>query len=62
MVNFRRNYLKGGSYFLTLTLRDRRTDYLIKHIDLLRYAMRKTKEEDPYAIISNDGHQTQKPF
>lgn len=50
MVNYRRNYIKGGSYFFTITLRDRHLDYLVKHIDLLQNAMRKVKQEEPYEI------------
>lgn len=50
MVNYRRNYLKGGNYFFTLTLRDRHSDYLVRYIDLLRNAMRKVKQENPYEI------------
>ncbi|CAN5442149.1 hypothetical protein BH10PSE19_BH10PSE19_16200 [soil metagenome] len=50
MVNYRRNPIKGGSYFLTITLRDHRSDFLVRYIDLLRNAMRRVKQEDPYEI------------
>jgi len=48
MVNYRRNKIKGGSYFFTVTLRDRRSKLLTDHVNLLGNAMRKARKENPY--------------
>ena len=40
MVNYRRNRIAGGTYFFTVTLRDRQSAYLMRFIDNLRPAFR----------------------
>ncbi len=50
MVQYRRNRVLGGRYFFTITLRDRKSALLIDHIDLLREAVRKTREARPFTI------------
>ncbi|MCB1936854.1 MAG: hypothetical protein KDF59_13020 [Nitrosomonas sp.] len=50
MVQYRRNRVLGGSYFFTVTLRDRKSTVLIDHIELLREAVRKTREVRPFTI------------
>jgi len=50
MVHYCRNRIPGGTYFFTVTLRDRKSSLLIQHIELLREAVRKTKHERPFAI------------
>jgi len=50
MVLYRRNRLPGGVYFFTVTLRDRRSDYLLRYIDVLREAIRSVKAERPFTI------------
>ena len=50
MVNYRRNRLKGGTYFFTVNLRKRKTKWLTIHIELLREAFRKTIEKYPFYI------------
>ena len=50
MVGYRRNFLPGGSYFFTVTLADRSSDALVRHIDALRDAFRVTRRERPFAI------------
>jgi putative transposase len=50
MVRYRRNFVPGGTYFLTVTLADRRARALIQHISALRAAFRKTRSERPFAI------------
>ncbi len=52
MVKFRRNYVPGGTYFFTVTLRDRRSSALTEHIDLLRKSFRDTIEEHPFEIVA----------
>ena len=43
MVSYRRNYIPGGTYFFTVTLADRNSDLLVRHIALLRSAFRTVK-------------------
>ncbi|WP_230411828.1 REP-associated tyrosine transposase [Denitromonas iodatirespirans] len=50
MVRYRRNHVPGGTYFFTVTLRDRRSDWLIRHIDLLRVAIARTQSRHPFRI------------
>jgi putative transposase len=50
MVNYRRNFVPGGSYFFTVTLDDRRSKVLVEHIALLRNAFRAARHERPFAI------------
>jgi putative transposase len=52
VVYYRRNLLKGGTYFFTLALQNRKTKYLIDHIDSLRIAMKKTRQKMPYTTIA----------
>ena len=47
---YRRAKIKGGSYFLTLNLMDRKQDLLTQHIDLLRQSIRKVKQSHPFHI------------
>jgi putative transposase len=50
MTNYRRNTARGGSYFFTVNLEDRRRTLLTEHIDLLRRAFRETRLRHPFAI------------
>jgi putative transposase len=50
MVFYRRNFIAGGTYFFTTTLADRKCDWLVKHVDLLRAAFRDARRERPFAI------------
>jgi putative transposase len=50
MVQYRRNFVPGGTYFFTLTLVDRRSLALVDHIDELRTAFRRVRRERPFAI------------
>ena len=43
MVNYRRDYSPGASYFFTLALIDRKSRYLTNHIDCLRNAFQAIK-------------------
>lgn len=40
----------GACIFLTVTLQDRRSDLLLRHVDLLRDAVRATRRERPFAV------------
>ena len=50
MVNYRRARIEGACYFLTLALQDRTQDWLIRHSDELRDAIRQTICKRPFQI------------
>ena len=50
MVNYRRNFVPGGTFFFTVTLADRRSKVLVDHVDLLRDALRSTRQERPFVV------------
>jgi len=52
MVNYRRNYVPGGTYFFTVTLRDRSSDVLTANIGLLREALRTVQRKQPFHIVA----------
>ncbi|HLD64849.1 MAG TPA: transposase [Pseudomonas sp.] len=50
MVNYRRAHLAGGTYFFTLTLKDRRSDLLVRHVSLLREALRRVRRSKAFTL------------
>jgi putative transposase len=50
MVHYRRNRLPGGTFFFTVTLRDRRATTLLDHIARLRTTFAEVKARRPFAI------------
>ena len=50
MVLYRRNRVTGGTYFFTVTLRDRKSTVLVDRIDQLRAASRAIKRARPFRI------------
>jgi putative transposase len=50
MVRYRRNFLAGGTFFLTATLVDRRSRILVEHIAALRSAFARTRKQHAFAI------------
>ena len=50
MTEYRRNFVKGGSYFFTVTLAVRSQKLLVDHIDALREAFRHVKTEHPFVL------------
>jgi putative transposase len=52
MPDYRRFRVPGGAYFFTIDLLERRSDLLVRHIDALREAVRRTPLEWPLAIDS----------
>ena len=50
MVHYRRSRAQGGTFFFTVTLRERRTDTLVEHVDLLRNAVRQERARRPFSI------------
>jgi putative transposase len=50
MPTYRRAYVRGGIYFFTVTLLERRQRLLVDHIDDLRAAFRAVRAERPFTI------------
>jgi len=50
MPQYRRLYIPGACVFVTLTLQDRGSDLLVRHVDLLRQAVRDTRAERWFGI------------
>jgi putative transposase len=49
-MEYRRAYVKGGCYFFTVNLADRKSDLLVKHIGLLREAVKAVKKNHAFTI------------
>lgn len=52
MVNYRRNRIQNGTYFFTVTLRNRRSDLLVRRIDALFAAWRHARHRVPHRIVA----------
>ena len=50
MPDYRRNRMPGATYFFTENLFDRRSDLLVKHIEVLREAIRVVRRQSPFTI------------
>ena len=50
MVNYRRNYIAGGTYFFTVNLHHREIGLLTRYIHELRHAFHITKQQHPFQI------------
>jgi putative transposase len=50
VTNYRRNFIRGGSFFFTANLAERRLRLLVDHIDLLRQAFRDVRRRHPFDI------------
>ncbi len=50
MVRYRRNVVPGGTYFFTVTLTDRTSSALARHVSALRTAFRIARRERPFTI------------
>jgi putative transposase len=50
MINYRRNFVPGASYFFTVNLANRRSRVLTARIDLLRSAFRYARARRPFVI------------
>ena len=48
MVRYRRNFVAGGTFFLTATLADRRSKILTEHVGALRSAIMRTRRGLPF--------------
>jgi REP-associated tyrosine transposase len=52
MSRYRRAHIAGGTYFFTVTLADRSSDLLVRHIDLLRTAYAWAGKHHPFETIA----------
>ncbi len=52
MVGYRRNFVVGGTYAFTVTLRDRASTLLTDHIDGLRAGYRRAHEHRPFTTVA----------
>lgn len=52
MPDYRRKYADGGTYFLTLCLEDRRSDALVRYIELLRSSWRAVSQARPFETVA----------
>src|ERR687896_2715152 len=52
MPDYRRYRVPGGTYFFTINLLERRSDLLIRHIEALREAVRRTRAERSFHITA----------
>ena len=50
MTNYRRYKLKGGIYFFTVNIAERRKTLLTDRVDVLREAFRQVKKDHPFTI------------
>jgi putative transposase len=50
MVRYRRNFVAGGTFFLTATLADRHSRMLVEQISALRLAFSRTRKEHPFSV------------
>jgi len=50
MSRYRRAHVPGATYFFTVNLLNRRSDLLVRHIDLLRETVRATRSRHPFHI------------
>jgi putative transposase len=51
-MRYRRAYAPGATYFFTVNLAERQRDLLVRHIDALRHAVRKTRQAHPFDIVA----------
>jgi putative transposase len=49
LPDYRCNRVPGGTFFVTVNLRDPRSDLLVTQIDILRNAVRRVRARTPFA-------------
>jgi len=54
MSRYRRAQVPGATYFFTVKLLDRRSDLLVRHINLLRETVRATRSRHPFQVMRAD--------
>lgn len=50
MVDYRRHYINGGTWFFTVNLRDRDSRFLVQRIDALHQAVAIVHKQKPFHI------------
>lgn len=50
MVRYRRNFVTGGTFFITAALANRKSRVLVEHVEPLRSAFRSTRRRYPFSI------------
>ncbi|WFU29669.1 transposase [Bradyrhizobium brasilense] len=50
MVQYRRNFIPGGTFFFTVTLEDRTSSLLVEQVGLLRDAFRASRAKKPFTL------------
>ena len=50
MVNYRRSFVPGGTFFFTVTLRNRKSCLLVEKINLLKEAVQRVKDQHAFQI------------
>ncbi len=48
MVQYRRNFVAGGTYFFTVALNNRQSTILVDYVDLLRSSFQHVKQKHPF--------------
>lgn len=49
-MNYRRSFVPGGTFFFTVTLRNRKSSVLVDQIHLLKEAVQRVKTQHPFLI------------
>ena len=52
MVNYRREYILGSTVFLTITLKNRQSDWLSCYINELKNAIKTARQRSPFDVIA----------
>jgi putative transposase len=52
MPRYRRAIIEGGTFFFTVTLADRSSDLLVRHVDRLRRIYAAVRERAPFETIA----------
>jgi putative transposase len=52
MPNYLRNFVPGGTFFFTVNLLERDRDLLVRHVDVLRDAVRTVRASHPFEIVA----------
>jgi putative transposase len=52
MSRYRRVKIEGGVFFFTVTLADRSSDFLVRHIDRVRQAYATTQKRHPFRTVA----------
>jgi putative transposase len=50
VVNYRRSFISGGTFFFTVTLQNRKSALLVEQVHLLKEAFRRVKSQYPFYI------------